>query len=101
MWSVVMFDLPVKTRKQRREASQFRHLLMDLGYMRAQYSVYVHYHPLASSARVPVATIKRNLPAGGEIRIVNVTDIQWSKALRFSNAVELDGAQEPEQLTIF
>lgn len=41
MWCVVMFDLPVGTKKQRREATRFRNLLLDEGYWRAQYSVYV------------------------------------------------------------
>ena len=29
MWCLVMFDLPVKTRRQRREATEFRNMLLD------------------------------------------------------------------------
>ena len=39
MWVVAMFDLPVDTKKARREYTKFRkHLLTD-GYIRLQYSV--------------------------------------------------------------
>ena len=32
VWCVVMFDLPVATKKQRKEATRFRHLLLDEGF---------------------------------------------------------------------
>ena len=35
MWCVVMFDLPVGTKKQRSEANRFRNHLFDLGFCRA------------------------------------------------------------------
>ncbi len=35
MWSVVMFDLPVQTRKQRGEAAVSQHLLLNLEYRQA------------------------------------------------------------------
>lgn len=46
MWCMVMFDLPVKTTRQRREAMRFRNLLLDMGYGMVQYSVYARYTPL-------------------------------------------------------
>ena len=33
MWCVVMFDLPVGTKKQRSEANRFRNHLFDLGFV--------------------------------------------------------------------
>ena len=45
VWCVVMFDLPVATKKQRKEATRFRHLLLDEGFWMLQYSVYVRYSP--------------------------------------------------------
>lgn len=101
MWCVVMFDLPVKTVEQRRQATAFRNLLLDLGYLRAQFSVYVMYTPVASGSLQAIATVRRNLPRGGEVRIVHVTDRQWSKGVRFSNGESTDQEAEPLQLTIF
>jgi len=101
MWSVVMFDLPVKTKMQQREANRFRNLLLNLGYSMVQYSVYVRFLPIASGATVPVKTIKKGLPPQGEVRIVHVTDKQWSKGLRFANTAEYEPENPPDQLTIF
>ena len=39
VWCVVMFDLPVATKEQRKEATRFRHLLLDEGFWMLQYSV--------------------------------------------------------------
>lgn len=73
MWSIVMFDLPVLTAKQRREANQFRHLLLDEGFWMAQYSVYVRYSPTMSGEVRRIRAIKAALPDGGEVRVLYVT----------------------------
>ncbi len=101
MWCVVMFDLPVKTKNQRREANRFRNRLFDLGFCRAQFSVYVQYFPLAARLSTIVKQVKGELPAGGEVRILSVTDQQWAKAIRFSNHKEQAVEEIPSQLTIF
>ncbi|MDC7067981.1 CRISPR-associated endonuclease Cas2 [Corynebacterium pseudodiphtheriticum] len=101
MWCVVMFDLPVKTKKQTREANRFRNHLLDLGFCRSQLSVYVQYFPLASRIAKTVKEIKTNLPDGGEVRIVSVTDNQWAKAIRFSKHQEAEVEEKPTQLLIF
>ncbi|WP_442904906.1 CRISPR-associated endonuclease Cas2, partial [Gordonibacter sp.] len=36
MWCVVMFDLPVQTKVQQREATKFRKLLIDSGFSMVQ-----------------------------------------------------------------
>lgn len=40
MRMLVFFDLPVKTREQRRAATRFRNFLLGDGYYMVQYSVY-------------------------------------------------------------
>lgn len=85
MWCLVMFDLPVMSKQQRREATKFRKLLVDMGYSMVQYSVYARYTPTQSGNRTTVEAVKRHLPAGGVVRILHVTDNQWSSAERFSS----------------
>lgn len=63
MWCLVMFDLPVKTKRQRHAATVFRNMLLDMGYGMVQYSVYVRYTPTQSGNRATVKMIKDNLPA--------------------------------------
>jgi len=40
MWLLVMFDLPVTQKEERKEAADFRNYLLDLGFEMAQFSVY-------------------------------------------------------------
>lgn len=101
VWCLVMFDLPVKTRKETTEANRFRTLLLDMGFSRSQFSVYVQYLPLASRAHVLVKQIKSNLPEGGDIRIVSISDYEWSNAIRFTNKKDAPPDEQPTQLLIF
>lgn len=101
MWCVVMFDLPVKTKLQRSQATSFRNLLLDLGFWRCQYSVYTMYCLTAGGSRVPVQKLKSALPAGGQVRIVHISDQQWAKAIRFSNGDPDERGEQPDQLTLF
>lgn len=101
MWCIAMFDLPVQTKKQRGEATRFRNLLLDEGFWRVQYSVYVRYAPTVAGETRRIKTVKSNLPDGGEVRIVYVTDREWSQGLRFVNEVSTKPDSEPQQLLIF
>ena len=101
VWSLVMFDLPVKTKPERRAATDFRHLLLDEGYQMAQLSVYMRFSPTVHSILPCIRRIKNNLPAGGEVRIITITDRQWATAIRYSNGFTDAKEKEPLQLTIF
>ena len=43
MWLFVMFDLPVGTKREKKEATSFRNQLPDLGFEMSQFSVYLKY----------------------------------------------------------
>jgi len=101
VWSLVMFDLPVKTKPQRRVATEFRNLLLDQGYQMAQFSVYVRFSPSVHSILPCIRTIKHSLPRGGAVRILTITDHQWATAIRYDNGYEQAQEEEPLQLTIF
>lgn len=101
MWCLVMFDLPVKTKKQRKAASQFRHMLLDLGYAMVQYSVYVRYTPTQSGNRTTVAMVKQNLPPQGVVRILHVSDHQWASADRYASRVQETFSETPQLLQLF
>lgn len=101
MWSMVLFDLPVKTKRQMSEANRFRNELLDLGYQRLQLSVYVQYLPSGARAVGLVKAIKRAIPPEGEVRIFAITDKQWSTAFRFIAAADSEVEDKPSQLQIF
>ena len=101
VWCVVMFDLPVATKEQRKEATRFRHLLLDEGFWMLQYSVYVRYSPTVAGEPRRVGSSKSSLPRGGEVRMLYVTDREWSRTLCFRNEEPVEPESEPQQLMIF
>lgn len=101
MWCVVMFDLPVLTKDQRREASKFRKLLVDCGYSMIQFSVYGKYSPTIQSNQTIEKGIRESLPADGEVRIFHLTDTQWAAATRYIARAKVSNEEHPDQLSLF
>lgn len=101
MWCVVMFDLPVQTKGERKEAAKFRKLLVDAGFSMIQFSVYAKYSPTVHSNMVVEKMIRADLPDEGEVRIFHLTDRQWASAVRIISKRAVSVEKAPEQLTIF
>jgi CRISPR-associated protein Cas2 len=101
VWSLIMFDLPVQTKKERHEATKFRKLLVDNGYSMVQFSVYGKYAPTVHDNLTIENFIRAHLPAHGEVRMLHLTDIQWSKAKRFVSRKRATQEETPGQLSIF
>lgn len=83
MWILVMFDLPVKTKKERDEANHFRKFLLDLGFMREQLSVYMRFCTGYAQIERYAHQIEKSLPEGGKVSIMQLTDKQFGRTLRF------------------
>ena len=104
MWCVVMFDLPVETKAQRRAATQFLDLLLYQGFMIVQLSVYARYTPTLGGNRTSMEFIKQNIPAKGKVRILNLSDHQWAKSFHCYDSQAddpKDGPTAPDALTLF
>lgn len=101
MWCIVMFDLPVKTAAERSEANRFRTFLINKGFSMLQLSVYIKYWPTGGVDMATIKSIKGSLPHGGSVRILPITDKQWSISYRFESHIEENTEDAPEQLTIF
>lgn len=101
MWMLVMFDLPVKTNHQVKFANRFRSLLLDSGFSMVQFSIYARYTPTGGSDVSMMRIIKANVPPGGKVRILSLTDKQWASMAKYSNAVEEKPEKAPEQLAFF
>lgn len=78
MRSIIVFDLPVKTKKERCLATRFRKALLDDGFEMLQYSVYTRICPDRDSARMHLNRIKKIAPRNGSIRMLMVTENQYS-----------------------
>ena len=80
VWVLVMFDLPVATKEQRKGATRYRKLLLDDGFSMVQFSIYSKYLVNASGLRAILPWVKFNVPPGGAVRILRLTDEQWAAA---------------------
>ena len=79
MWLFCFFDLPVKTKPQRKAAGQFRKLLVTDGFNMLQLSVYVRVCRDQDGVDKHVARICANLPAKGSVRTLSVTERQYAR----------------------
>ena len=76
---VIFFDLPMTTKKEKRVFSRFRKYLIKNGYMMMQYSVYCKIFPNRDAAVKHVSILRKNVPNDGQIRLLMVTEKQYSK----------------------
>ena len=102
-WLLVMFDLPVMTDKQRKQATKFRTDLLDDGYFMMQYSIYVRSGVSYERLKKHSKRLRELSPKDGFIRALFLTDRQWQEGI---NIVGVDGvsgnhfqeADLPEQI---
>lgn len=96
-----MFDLPVLTKDQRRDATKYRKMLLDLGFSQVQLSVYSKYLLNATGLRSLLPWLKGSIPANGEVRVLRLTDEQWSATYRYFGPEQVPVEGRPEQLGLF
>lgn len=101
MWILVMFDLPTDTKPQRKAAGDFRNFLLDAGFERCQFSIYVRFVNGKEAFDARVHQIERALPAYGDIQILNFTDRQFRDIIHFSDQGRRRQRKNPEQLVLF
>ncbi len=78
---LVLFDLPVSTKKDRKNYAKFRKFLIGDGYDMLQFSVYSRIAQNHDDARKHVERLSRNLPPKGSVRVLQVTEKQYNSML--------------------
>jgi len=101
VWLLVMFDLPVTTKTQRRMATQYRNMLLDFGFSQVQFSIYSKYFVNATGVRRILSPLKSFIPDKGEVRAIRITDEQWASTFRWYGATEVPMELKPSQLVLF
>lgn len=101
MWLLVMFDLPVGTKAERRAATKFREWLLEQGYEMSQFSVYMRFCAGKEQADRRVRDIARSRPSKGRVHILAVTDRQFENMVVFRNKERRRGPVAPGQLELF
>ena len=100
MWMVVMFDLPVVDKAERKAATQFRNALLDIGFEMSQFSVYMRFCTGKEQAGTYCKRIKDALPDGGRVDILMITDKQYENIISFAGRVR-QTRKNPDQFTLF
>lgn len=77
MWVVVMFDLPVGSKEEMRRATSFRNSLLELGFSRKQFSVYLRHCETLDKAQRIAAQVGLCLTENGEVSVFFITDRQY------------------------
>lgn len=102
MRMMVFFDLPVKTKNQRRVATRFRNFLLKDGYFMVQFSVYCRVCNGYDDVEKHKARIRNNRPDNGSVRMLVVTEKQYEKMeLIIGELVKEEEHAVFEQLSIF
>ena len=105
MWVVVMFDLPVTTKREMKLATQFRNSLLELGFSRKQFSVYLRHCENLEKAQRIAEGVGHCLVENGAVTVMFLTDRQYGMTRNYFGGVrkhnEKDELDARGQLFLF
>jgi CRISPR-associated protein Cas2 len=101
MWTLVMYDLPTETKKDRKVAARFRKELLQDGFSMFQFSMYVRHSASSENADVHKKRVKGILPEHGKIGIIQITDKQFGQMEIFYGQKPQEMPEVPQQLELF
>ncbi len=101
MWVIVMFDLPVVERDERKAATAFRNALLDLGFEMAQFSVYMRFCASQGQIDTYCKRVEDALPEGGRVNILTFTDKQYERIVSYVGKARQPTNKSPDQYDLF
>ena len=101
MWIMVFFDLPVKDKEERKQASQFRNFLLKDGYMMLQFSVYARICNGQDRVDKHFVRLQAHLPHKGSVRAMQITDKQFGRMKTLVGTRRKNEETKAEQLLLF
>ena len=101
MWMIVMFDLPVVERSERKAATDFRNTLLDLGFSMSQFSVYMRFCSSPTQVDTYCKRVEEALPNGGNVNIIQFTDKQYERIISFHGRSKQPDKKTPDQFNLF
>jgi CRISPR-associated protein Cas2 len=101
MWMVVMFDLPVVEKKERKAATDFRNALLDMGFEMSQFSVYMRFCTSAAQVDTLCKRVEESLPQGGKVNVLQFTDRQYERIVTFHGQAKQPANKTPDQFDLF
>lgn len=101
MWTMVMYDLPTETKKERKVAARFRKELLKDGFSMFQFSMYIRHSSSSENADVHKKRVKKLLPELGTVGILQITDKQFGMMEIYYGKKEQELPNVPQQLELF
>lgn len=101
MWTFVLFDLPVGTKKERKAANKFRHALLDLGFEMTQFSVYLRFSAGKEQVEALARQVEGEMPPSGKVHLVSITDKQYENIRTYRGRKREPTPKIPTQLALF
>ena len=101
MWMIVMFDLPVVEKKERKAATEFRNALLDMGFQMSQFSVYMRFCTSPAQVETYCKRVEESLPEGGKVNILQFTDKQYERIMSFHGKAQQPANKAPDQFDLF
>lgn len=101
MWMIVMFDLPVVAKAERKAATDFRNALLDMGFEMSQFSVYMRFCTSAAQIETYCKQVEAALPEGGKVSVLQFTDKQYERIVSFHGATKQPANKTPDQFDLF
>ena len=101
MWLLVMFDLPVVLKAERKAATEFRNKLLDMGFEMSQFSVYMRFCSSQTVVETYCRRVQECLPPGGKVIILQLTDKQYERILTFHRGSVQPAGKAPDQFALF
>lgn len=101
MWVMVFFDLPVETKKDRKNYATFRKSMLKDGFTMFQFSAYLRHCASRENSEVHVKRVQGNLPPRGHVGILTITDKQFGMMKIYYGPDEKEKPPIPQQLELF
>ena len=96
-----MFDLPVVEKEDRKAATDFRNVLLDLGFEMAQFSVYMRFCSSQAQLDTYGKRVQAALANGGKVNILQLTDKQYERIITFRGNAKQPPNKSPDQFDLF
>ena len=101
MWMLVMFDLPVLEKAERKAATDFRKALLDMGFEMSQFSVYMRFCTSQTQLDTYAKRVEGALPPGGKVNVMQFTDKQYERIITFHGRAKQPPLKTPDQFDLF
>ena len=98
---IVFFDLPTKTKQDKKIYTTFRHCLLKGGFVMMQFSVYSRICKGIDSVDRQLNYLKLALPTKGSVRMLQVTEKQYVRMKVLVGQMKKEEKNAAKQLLLF